>query len=94
MKVEEALLVMARIDGQADGTEARAALVAELYQKLMKDPENFWEEFFTQLDAATPNATRELAEQWLRDGVANESTTFAEADELLKKYYAPVEQKQ
>ncbi len=89
MKVEDALIAMRCIDEQNDGSEARAAIVATLHQKLMEDPENFWDTFFETLNALQDDPFRELAEQMLRSGAVHGLTTIADARNMLADYYAP-----
>ena len=89
MTIDEALQAMSCLDGQQDGTSDRAALVEKLYRKLLEDPETFWEEFFSRLDAVQPNSARNLAMKLLISGEVTSETTFEEAEKLLANYYRP-----
>lgn len=83
MTIDDALKAMAAIDGQHDGSEARAAVVESLYHKLLESPEEFWEFYFDTLSAAEPNPYRELAERLLQSGLVDEETTFGDMPAIL-----------
>jgi hypothetical protein len=83
MTIDDALRAMAVIDGQNDGSQARAALVEALHRKLIEAPENFWEEFFAMLDAAQPSPTRQIAEHLLRSGAVTTEMTFGDVPAIL-----------
>ena len=89
MTEDDALKAMAAIDGQNDGTETRAAIVEVLHRRLLESPDDFWEEYFTRLDAVVPDATRQLAAKLLISGEVDENTSFGEAKKILNRHYAP-----
>jgi hypothetical protein len=83
MTVDQALQAMAAIDGQRDGTEARAVLVAALNQKLLTDPEHFWDFYWEAVNRARSNHFRDLVERLLRSGSVDETTTLEEIPAIL-----------
>jgi hypothetical protein len=83
MTIDDVLRTMAVIDGQNDGSQARAVLVEALHLKLLEDPENFWEFYFDTLNAAHPSPYRILAERLLRSGAVNEETTIGDIPAIL-----------
>lgn len=83
MTIEDAVKAMGVIEAQNNGTEARATLVEALNQKLLENPEVFWDFYFETLDAAGPNMYRELAERLLRSGAVDERTTLTELPAIV-----------
>ena len=83
MTVDDALKAMATIDGEYDGTEARAVIVEALHWHLLESPEDFWEFYFETMNAAYLNPYRLLAERLLRSGAVTEETTFGDIPALL-----------
>ena len=78
MTIEDAVKAMGVIEAQNNGTEARAVLVEKLNQRLIENPESFWDYYLAVLDAAGPNSYRDLAERLLRSGAVDERTTLTE----------------
>ena len=83
MTVDDALKAMAVLDGQQDGTEARALIVKALTKQLLQDPERFWDFYFETLNTANPSPYKRLAEELLKGGAVDETTTFGEAFALV-----------
>ena len=83
MTVDDALKAMGAIDGQHDGTADRAAIVETLHRKLLEDPEEFWDAYFTNLDATRPNPYRDQAVRLLCSGAVNDETTFGDIPAVL-----------
>ena len=84
MTVTDALKAMATLEGQRDGSEARAAIVEALTERLLKDPEEFWDSFFETMSTLDPSPERVVAEKLLRSGVVNpETTTNGELRKIL-----------
>lgn len=86
MDVTDALKAMTVIEGRYDGTEASAELVKALYEKLLCDPENFWEEFLTMVSNTLPNEVRDLAEKMIRSGEIEEHSTIADVKAALERH--------
>jgi hypothetical protein len=83
MTVDDALLAMAAIEQQHDGTDARAVIVEALHRKLLEAPADFWEFYFETLSAIDPSPYRLLAERLLRSGAVHGLTTIADLPAIL-----------
>jgi|GEM_PF-4953326 len=75
MDVNGAVTAMSRIAELEDGTPQRHAVTLHLNQKLLTDPENFWEVYFDTLDRISGESpTRDLyshtGNQTKRDAIA------------------------
>jgi hypothetical protein len=81
MKVDDAIAAMARVDELHDGTEARAELVKKLHERLIEDPEGFWDFFFETMEADNP--VRAQAERLLRSGAVNAQTSIGDLGAVL-----------
>ncbi|HWZ50200.1 MAG TPA: hypothetical protein VNW54_01930 [Granulicella sp.] len=81
MTIDDALKTMARIDDLHDGTEARAELVKVLHERLIADPESFWDEFFSALEVGNPVRTQ--AERLLRSGAVTPETAIGDLGAIL-----------
>jgi hypothetical protein len=83
MTVDDALKALATIEGQRDGTEARAIIVAALTEQLLKNPEEFWDVYIDTMSALDPSPFRALAERLLRSGAVHGMTTIADLPAIL-----------
>ena len=77
MTIEDALNAMATIERTCDGSPKALARAADLMRELIEgDPAEFWETFFLRMNEDNP--MRKWVEEFMRTGVVDENTTFAD----------------
>lgn len=80
MKVEEGLRIMTFVEQQFDGSSESAARVAELIDRLLTAPEEFWHRF--EGDMAQMDGLAQSIEELLKSGGACARTTPEEFGKL------------
>jgi hypothetical protein len=92
MTEHETSQAMGVIEKQNDGSEARALIVEALKEKLIKDPDSFWNYYIDVMNESAGDPFGALAEQLLRTGKVTDNTTYGELYKILAAEAADVEE--